>query len=68
MLSSIMSLYRVFVSDMVVDLSEPFSGCGNFNNQKMFWHLTPAGALVNDVGVSPFRSLSALLTSPLLVL
>ena len=35
-----MWLYRVFVSDMVVDLSEPFSGCGNFNNQKIFWHLT----------------------------
>ena len=67
MLSSIMSLYRVFVSDMVVDLSEPFSGCGNFNNQKIFWHLTPAGPLVNDFGVSPFCSLSALLTS-LLVL
>ena len=36
MLSSIMSLYGVVVSEVAVDLAEPFSKCGNFIIRKYF--------------------------------
>ena len=29
------------MSDVAVDLAEPFSECGSFYNQKVFQHLTP---------------------------
>ena len=35
MLSSIMSLHGVVVSNVAVDLAEPFPECGNFYNQSI---------------------------------